>query len=305
MSYVSRSDSLSSPRYSRFWNWGALCFGLALAALVGLHSSDVQAFQDDGEETAAPAEEPAVEEAADDAPAVADDGGADGAAAKAPESMLSWMLRASGFFGLMIFLCSFIMVALIVMNILAIRRDNMLPPAFLEAFEQKLNGKDYQGAYESAKNDGSVVARVLAAGLSRLNRGYEDALEGMQEVGTDENMTVEHRLSYLAMIGSVAPMLGLLGTVNGMIASFAVIAQSTTQPKPAELADGIATALFTTMEGLIVAIPAIVFYGFLRNRASRFMLEIGMVSEGLMNRFSNLAKGASGAAPTTTTTAPG
>ncbi|MEX0727607.1 MAG: MotA/TolQ/ExbB proton channel family protein [Planctomycetaceae bacterium] len=305
MSYVSRDDLLSSPRYSRFWSWGALCFGLALACLVGVKTSDVHAFQEDAEEAAAPAEEaPADDADADAEPAAASDDESAGAA-KAPESMLSWMFRASGIFGLLIFICSFIMVALIVMNILAIRRDNMLPPAFLEAFEQKLNAKDYQGAYETAKNEGSVVARVLAAGLSRLNRGYEESLEGMQEVATDENMTVEHRLSYLAMIGSIAPMLGLLGTVQGMISAFAVIAQSTTQPKPSELADGIATALFTTLEGLIVAIPAIVFYGFLRNRASRFMLEIGMVSEGLMNRFSNLGRGGAGAGTTTTPTTTG
>ena len=299
MSYVSRDESLLSRRHSRFWSWGALCFGLALACLVSVRTAEVRAFQDDAEE--APAEEaPAaapVDEAADAEPA--GDVTEGETAAPAAESYLAWMIRASGIFGLLIFLCSFIMVALIVMNILAIRRDNMLPPAFLEAFEAKLNAKDYQGAYETAKNDGSVVARVLAAGLSRLNRGYDEALLGMQEVGTDENMAIEHRLSYLAMIGSIAPMLGLLGTVQGMIASFAVIANSTTQPKPSELADGIATALFTTLEGLVVAIPAIVFYGFLRNRASRFMLEIGMVSEGLMNRFSNL-----GRAGTTTTNPP-
>lgn len=212
------------------------------------------------------------------------------------ESFLSWMIRASGIWGLLILIMSFIMVALIMMNILQVRRDNFLPPSFIEAFEQRLTQKDYQGAYETAKADDSLVARVLAAGLSRLNRGYEEAIEGMQEVGEDENMALEHRLSYLALIGTMGPMLGLAGTVWGMIASFRVIANSTTQPKPKDLADGIATALFTTIEGLAVAIPAIAFYSILRNRVARYMLEVGMISEGLMSRFSTVGKKPSGGA---------
>lgn len=215
------------------------------------------------------------------------------------QSFLSWMIEASGLFGFVLLLLSFVMVALIMMNVLQVRRDNLLPPAFIEGFEQQLANKDYQGAYESAKSDDSFVARVLAAGLSKLNRGYDEAIEGMQEVGEDENMSLEHRLSYLALIGSVAPMIGLMGTVYGMIQSFRVIANSATQPKPKELADGISTALFTTIEGLAVAIPAMVFYSLLRNRVARYVLEVGMISEGLMSRFSTVGKKGGGGAPQT------
>lgn len=213
-----------------------------------------------------------------------------GTEAAAQESFLSWMIRASGIFGFLLLMLSFIMVALIMMNVLQVRRDNLLPPAFIESFEQRLAQKDYQGAYEVAKADDSLVARVLAAGLSKLNRGYDEAIEGMQEVGEDENMALEHRLSYLALIGTVAPMLGLMGTVYGMIESFRVIANSPGQPKPSDLADGISTALFTTIEGLAVAIPAMIFYSLLRNRVARFVLEVGMISEGLMSRFSTMGK---------------
>jgi biopolymer transport protein ExbB len=214
------------------------------------------------------------------------------------KNFLTWMIEASGIFGFVLLLMSFVMVALIMMNILQVRRDNLLPPAFIESFEQRLAQKDYQGAYEAAKADDSFVARVLAAGLSKLNRGYDEAIEGMQEVGEDENMALEHRLSYLALIGTVAPMIGLMGTVWGMIASFKVIAESPGQPKPSELADGISTALFTTIEGLAVAIPAMIFYSLLRNRVARYVLEVGMISEGLMSRFSTMGKKpAGGGAP--------
>lgn len=229
-------------------------------------------------------------------------GAGDGAGTPTPvsrKSFLEWMIEALGMFWLLVFaLLSFVMVALIMMNILQVRRENLLPSDFIESFEEKLNGKDFQGAYETARNDDSFIGRVLAAGMSRLNRGYSDAVEGMQEVGEDESMALEHRLSYLALIGTVAPMLGLMGTVQGMIASFSKIAQATVSPKPAELAEGISTALFTTLIGLGIAVPAMVFYSILKNRIARFVLEVGMVSEGLMNRFAGVGrKGGGGPAP--------
>ncbi len=206
------------------------------------------------------------------------------------KSFLKWTIDASGPFGAIIGLLSFLMVAMIMMNALQLRRDNIIPSEFIEHFEQKLNAKDYQGAYELAKTDESLVARMLTVGLGRLNRGYSEAIEGMQEVGEDENMTMEHRLSYLGMIGTIAPMLGLMGTVQGMIMSFRVIANSTTTPKPYELAEGISTALVTTIEGLIVAIPAMIAFGIFKNRVARFMLELGIIAEGLMSRFAALGK---------------
>lgn len=236
----------------------------------------------------------AQDEAKTEAPAKTDATGGGGN----EENFLQWMIRASGLFGLVLLILSFVMVALIMMNVLQVRRENLLPPSFIDDFEQRLAQKDYQGAYETAKSDDSFVARVLAAGLSKLNRGYDEAVEGMQEVGEDENMALEHRLSYLALIGSIAPMIGLMGTVYGMIESFRVIANSPESPKPKDLAEGISTALFTTIEGLAVAIPAVVFYSLLRNRVSRLVLEVGMISEGLMSRFSTLGKkpGGGGAA---------
>jgi len=95
-------------------------------------------------------------------------------------------------------------------------------------------------------------------------------------------------MSYMALIGTVSPMVGLLGTVQGMIASFSVIANSPTAPKPSELAKGISTALFTTLVGLFIAIPAIAAYNILRNRLQRLVLEVGILSESLMSRFSNV-----------------
>jgi biopolymer transport protein ExbB len=164
----------------------------------------------------------------------------------------------------------------------------------VDAFEERLNEKDFQGAYDMARTDESVLGQVLSAGLAKLSRGYNKAIEGMQEVGEEESMKLEHRLSYMALIGNLSPMIGLLGTVQGMIESFQVIALGGASPKPAELAEGISTALFTTLVGLAVAIPAIAAYNILRNRVSRLLLEVGVTSENLMSRFEDVQPKGSG-----------
>jgi len=91
------------------------------------------------------------------------------------------------------------------------------------------------------------------------------------------------------LIGNLSPMIGLFGTVQGMISSFQVIATGGATPKPSDLAGGISTALFTTLVGLAVAIPAIAAYNILRNRVSRLLLEVGVESENLMSKFEDMA----------------
>jgi len=205
------------------------------------------------------------------------------------QSILKWVYDALGIGYSLIFLgLSFTLVALFVMNVLVARRDNVCPMLLVETFEGHLNEKRYQEAYELAKADESFLGQVLSAGLAKLSAGYSQAIEAMQEVGEEENMKLEHRLSYMALIGTISPMVGLFGTVHGMIASFQVIATSPSAPKPSELAQGISTALFTTLLGLAIAIPAIAAFNILKNRVSRLVLEVGILSESLMSRFENV-----------------
>jgi len=293
-------------RLSSGWFGAGLCsylllfLALGTFSLVGLvDATAVRAAEEEPAAEPAPAEpaaEPEVEEL-DDFGDVGGEPAAGGAGAEADtdaetvqeKTYLAWMYEALGIFYSIVFLAlSFTLVALLVMNLLTARRDSILPAGLVEGFEAQLNEKKYQDAYEMAKNDDSFLGQVLSAGLAKLSAGYEPAIEAMQEVGEEENMKLEHRLSYMALIGTISPMVGLLGTVQGMISSFSVIANSPTTPKPSELAAGISTALFTTLVGLFIAIPAIALYNILRNRVARLVLEVGIVSEGLMGRFSGV-----------------
>jgi biopolymer transport protein ExbB len=229
------------------------------------------------------------EEAADEGPA--DAAAADEGEPAPTDNWLAWGYRALGLGYSLVFLSlSFTLVALLVMNFLAARRENVCPVHLIEGFENHLNEKQYQEAYDLAKNDESFLGQVLSAGLAKLSTGYAQSIEAMQEVGEEENMKMEHRLSYIALIGTISPMVGLLGTVHGMISSFSVIANSPTTPKASDLAKGISTALFTTLIGLMIAIPAVAFYNIMKNQVSRLVLEVGIVSEGLMSRFEKLPK---------------
>lgn len=202
-------------------------------------------------------------------------------------SYLEWAARSLGWmYGITFLAMSFSLVALIIMNILAARHDNMVPSTLVADFDKLLEAKQYQQAYDLAKSDESFLGHVLAAGMAKISAGYDQAIAAMQDIGEEENMKVEHRLSYLALIGSIAPMVGLLGTVDGMIMAFKVIANTTTgAPDPQSLAEGVATALFTTLVGLLLAIPAITAFNILRNKIARNVFEIGVVSDELMSRF--------------------
>jgi biopolymer transport protein ExbB len=267
----------------RAWAWlSVLAVVLASGSLLttfAVGTAAVAAEEDVPAEAPAPAEpapaEPAPARSTDEAPREI--------------SYLAWIYEALGPGYTIVFLgLSFTLVALFVMNVLTARRDNVCPQHLLESFEAHLNEQRYQEAYELAKADESMLGMVLSAGLAKLSMGYSQALEAMQEVGEDENMKLEHRLSYMALIGTISPMVGLFGTVHGMIDSFQVIAAGGSTPKASDLAQGISTALFTTLIGLAIAIPAIAAFNILRNRVARLVLEVGICSEDMMSRFQNV-----------------
>ena len=206
-------------------------------------------------------------------------------------SYLAFLAAALGPKYIVIFLLlSFGLVALLVMCFLQFRKQVLIPPALSQAFEQHLEQKQFQEAYELAKNDDSYLGHVLAAGMGKLQSGYPAALEAMQAAEGEQAMKLEHKISYVSLVGALAPMFGLLGTVDGMVAAFMLIAQQDTAPKPNELAVGISQALVTTLIGLWLAIPAIACYGLLKNWLQRFNMEVDDESMRLMSRFQNLGK---------------
>ena len=205
------------------------------------------------------------------------------------ESMLVFYYNALGLRYVIIFLLlSFALVALLVMCFLQVRREALMPKALREGFEAHLDAKEFQQAYDLAKADDSYLGHVLAAGMSKIQSGHAAAEEAMHEAEDEEAMKLEHKISYVSLIGALAPMFGLLGTVDGMVGAFMVIAKSATAPKPSELAIGISQALITTLIGLWLAIPAIACFSLFKNWLQKLNGEVADESERLMARFQSV-----------------
>lgn len=212
---------------------------------------------------------------------------------EAPEgkSYLTFLYEALGIKYVIIFLLlSFGLVALLVMCFMQFRKTVMMPESLSQQFEQHLENKEFQQAYELAKNDDSYLGKVLSAGMGKLQSGYSASVDSMQAAENEEAMNLEHKISYVSLVGALAPMFGLLGTVDGMVAAFMLIAQRDTAPKPSELAVGISQALVTTLIGLWLAIPAIACYGLFKNWLQRFNMEVDDEAMRLMSRFQNMGK---------------
>jgi biopolymer transport protein ExbB len=254
----------------------ATCVSLFLVAIFCLSCSTVCYAQEEG---AAPAPAAPVAPAAAPAPA------------KKSDNLLVTTWNALGWkYAVSFLIMSFLLVAVLVMLILAVRKDSFVPADLIQGVDASLDDKNLQAAVELVRADESFLGQVVSGGLTKLQAGRSEAIEAMQVVGEDEAMKLEHKVGYLALIGNIAPMVGLLGTVDGMVASFGVIANSEQTPKPAALAAGIQTALYTTLVGLVIAIPAIIACNLLRNRIQRLIAESGAESEVMIDKFEQALK---------------
>ena len=217
------------------------------------------------------------------------DGGAD-AAARLPrvdghESFLVWMARAAGPVFWVIGVMSIYLFALVFWMALRYRAAVAMPRSLVRELESFLEHKRYSEAYHHLAASRSLLARVLAAGVRKLPSGLPAAQRAMELANEDATMEMEHRTTYLATVGTLGPMIGLVGTVYGMIIAFRVIATEGATPQASDLAKGISTALFSTLLGIGVSIPAIFFYSMFRNRIARLSLEVAMRAEPLLEQF--------------------
>jgi biopolymer transport protein ExbB len=220
-----------------------------------------------------------------------EDTSADEAAEPEGENMLVFYYKALGLRYVIVFLAlSFGLVALLVMCFMQIRKAVLMPPNLSQAFEAHLEAKEFQQAYELAKTDDSYLGHVLAAGMGKLQSGYAASVEAMQAEEGEQAMKLEHKISYVSLVGALAPMFGLLGTVDGMVGAFMVIAKSATAPKPSELAIGISQALITTLIGLWLAIPAIACFALFKNWLQKLNADVDGEAMKLMSRFQSMGK---------------
>jgi biopolymer transport protein ExbB len=191
----------------------------------------------------------------------------------------------SGIVGIVIILLSVVALAVIIENIVSLKRDKLAPPEIIDEIQAYFDEENFQEAMELCENEQNFFTRVCGAGIAKIGHPFEAMEKAMEEMGDEESIKLHQKIGWLPVIANTAPMLGLLGTVSGMVASFNVIASSQGQANPADLASGISQALLTTMLGLIVAIPVTAVFAFLRNRLIKTVIETGAIIEDLFERF--------------------
>ena len=206
--------------------------------------------------------------------------------------MLDLVVRG-GIFIYPIILCSIIALAVFLERLWILRRRNIIPSEFIRSVEELLKKQKIADAIFLCQGDPSSIARVFFAGLKNAGRGMWLVKESIEERGSREASTLEKRVGILSTIANLSPLLGLLGTVSGMIKTFNVISvQGVGNPAP--LAGGIAEALITTAAGLSVAIPALVCYRIVKDKAESLIFQMEENSIKIIEIMENLGnKGSS------------
>lgn len=161
---------------------------------------------------------------------------------------------------------SIIMVTFVIQLFLQVRRQSLAPKPLVAALNESLLAGNFQEAWQTCQaNAKTYIAAVLGGALERIGRGKDATETALIELGIRESQNFKTRNSYLSVIGVISPMIGLLGTVIGMMGAFAVLGQSGVSD-PRKLAMSIGEVLLATASGLFIAIPAFIFYYYFRNR---------------------------------------
>lgn len=198
---------------------------------------------------------------------------------------LGQIIVGGGVIGWFIILLSIVSLALAIEHFVTIRRDKIVPPELIDEIEALFEEEEYQEALELCESEPNFLTNVLSAGLPKINAGFDAMEKAMDEVAEEETIKLHQKVGWLSLIGNIAPMLGLFGTVWGMIQAFNEIVRLGAAVTPKDLAGGISTALITTLFGLFVAMPSLFFFFLFRNKVIKASLEITAIADDLVERF--------------------
>ena len=183
------------------------------------------------------------------------------------------LIKAGGWVMWPLILCSIAALAIIAERLWTLQKKSVMPPALLDQVRQWLERKELEESRLSALRESSPLGKVLAAGLANRLHAHEVLKEAIEDAGRHMLPELERYLNTLGTIAAIAPFLGLLGTVLGMIQMFGGIG-SHGLGDPSIVASGISQALVATATGLAVAIPSLMFYRYLRGRVEELTVEM-------------------------------
>ena len=201
------------------------------------------------------------------------------------------IILASGTVGVLIGFLSLAAIALVVEQFLSLRTDKLMPPELAQKLRDLLTAGRVQEADALCRENPSCLAFIVSTGLSEADGDWDDMEKALEGAAAEQSAKLFRKVEFLSVIGNIAPMVGLLGTVVGMIVSFQVIADSKGGAQAAELAGGIYHALITTVEGLIVAIPALLAFAYFRGRVDQLMADVTFTVQHIFAPLKRIKRG--------------
>jgi len=191
-----------------------------------------------------------------------------------------------GTIGLVLWVLSIGTVAIIVQYFFTIRRNSVLPETICHSVKDLVTAGKYREVVELTGKEPSLLSSLIHSGLRQAGGGYPAMERAIEESAADQTRQLLRQIERLNLIGNISPMLGLLGTVWGMInAFFDIVAAGGGTPDPSELAGSIGIALVTTLLGLAIAIPALAVYSIMRNRIDALTSEAMVLAQELLSDF--------------------
>jgi biopolymer transport protein ExbB len=207
------------------------------------------------------------------------------------ESTTLWQLLQSGGWSMLVLgLLSAVAMALTVYDFMTLKPEIKTPQGFFEDLVEKLESGDMKSAQQMCRRSPSIIAAVALAGLDRTAKGRIIAREAMENCARKEVSKLWQNISYLGDIATIAPLMGLLGTVLGMIQAFNVISYAGASLKPIMLVGGISKALVTTAAGLVIAVPVLSVYSYFRGIVQDISSQVEMYSTDIMKLIEENAK---------------
>lgn len=198
---------------------------------------------------------------------------------------LGKFVEYGGWVGNVIILCSVVLVALMIEHSVNVRRDKLVPPEMIDELEALLEEEEYQEALELCESEPNYLTNIIGAALPKMNAGFVEMKEAALDAGAAEAAKLHQKIAYISLLANIAPMLGLFGTVYGMVSAFTEIVNLGASVTPRDLAAGVQQALVTTVLGLLVAIPAIIFGFWIKNRVIKITGEIQAIADDMLERF--------------------
>lgn len=203
--------------------------------------------------------------------------------------MWEFIIKGGPIMGLII-LCSVMAFAVFLERMWHLRSAKIDTKKFMQGIKDKVKNNRVMEALDMCNATKGPIARILKSGIMKYDRARQDIKEAIEDAGVHEIPLLEKNLGVLATIAHIAPLLGLLGTVVGMLKAFQVIevkAMSMVPVNPGDLAGGIWEALITTVAGLSIAIPTYVVYNYLVSRVDNFVLDMEKSATELVNVLSD------------------